>query len=365
MSHCNKTARKILCAVLLLLCVTLLEVRQASGQKKTCHLVVIADTQDSRIGTSVGLDLWRIQSLFKQNVARDQLSVTPLSEENANRDTILRTVRRIDSDTEDTVIVYYAGHGGQDSRGQFITPKGRKVYRDELREALEDKGVRLGILITDTCSNYVRVRQAYGEAAEYEATETSAAFVALCWKPRGLVDLSATKPGEIAMGNNAIGGYFTSELAAYLKQNKDSELSWSNVARGVRREVDALFRSKHPDGVNGPNGRQNTQTVYERNSISGGGGGGLVFGVRARESSRGLVVTEVVDGSPASNITIVDSGVVGALEKGDIIVSINGSRIRTEREYARAIDNSPRDMRMTIINVRNGESIDVNVTLNK
>ena len=345
--------------------------------QKICHLVVIADTNDRQIGDSVGVDAYHMKSLFKSNVARNQLQLHELVGNAVTRRGILNKIAQVNQSmkTEDTLIVFFAGHGAQDSsRGHYVElSSGGNVLRSELLGQMSQKDVRLKILLTDTCSvmKKLDVHAAVMEAPV--ATTTSPAFVELCWKPTGIVDISSSKLGEVAMGDNVQGGYFTSQLTMFLSQNADRPLNWATVANSVRQRTANYFREQHPNGLDVPGvGRQRTQTVTSRISIEDGGGGttppplsdGPRFGVRVvRAGSRGVLITEVMPNSPATNINV--TGIQGsvALESGDRIISINGRPINSEADYARAVDNSGQMMRFEVLNSRDGQTYSASVRL--
>jgi hypothetical protein len=201
-------------------------------------------------------------------------------------------------------------------------------------------------------------------------------FASLCFEPEGFVDMSGSSPGEFAMGANDIGGYFTAELCNFLEENRDSRSDWDSVFLEVRPEVENLFQARHPDGYPGPGGvRQYTQTIDARfmpaatAAQPGTGPPGVQqmgprFGVRAINDPRGVRITEVVAGSPATRCSLVSQpDAVGSLEVGDIIVEINGQPIRNEQDYANAVDNSSQNMRFTIINAKDNSYLELDVLL--
>ena len=82
-----------------------------------------------------------------------------------------------------------------------------------------------------------------------------------------------------------------------------------------------------------------------------------------RAGSRGVLITEVMPNSPATNINV--TGIQGsvALESGDRIISINGRPINSEADYARAVDNSGQMMRFEVLNSRDGQTYSASVRL--
>lgn len=360
----------------------------ARAQQKTCHLLIFADTNDRSIGKSVMIDAFGMDSVFHDNIPGNQLKMVRVQGNRLNASTILRTIRDHPVRRQDTLIVYYAGHGGFDRKqGHFLAagPRGnRYVLRSTIRRAMERKSVRLNILLTDCCSNIRRepLPEAAGGAMLQQVqgiAQAEPAFVSLCWKPRGFVDINSCKTGQIAAGDNLDGGYFTSSLTRYLTRNRRKQVSWQSLTRVVKAATSKKFRDKNPRGISYRDGNQRVvqrdQNPLARLQLEGMGGnvapapgppaiaGGLRFGVRALERNGRLRITQVIDGSPAKRVRLAGNPNAQKLEVNDILLAINGRRITTEREYARAVDTSGRQMLVRIINHRDGRPYDLLVTL--
>ena len=305
----------------------------AAAEAKVCHLVVIADTNDKTIGQSVDIDQRNVTGVFRENVARNQLSVQTLSGNEVRKSRILSTIQNVNRrmSKEDTLIVYLAGHGAEDRRlgHYFELSSGEKMLRNDVLRSMNSKDVRLKVLITDTCSVFKRLKAAASYAQPQSTNTTSAAFVSLCWKPAGEIDMSACSSGEFSMGDNISGGYFTSQLVNYLDRNRSREVSWGQLFRSVKQSTAQVFREKNPRGVPGPDGEtQRTQTPIARLDMDSGdsGGGsstGPRFGVRVINSSgRGVLITEVLRGTPGTQVNVAGLSGPVSLEAGDRIVRI-------------------------------------------
>ncbi len=372
---------------LAMVCLISLMTAGSAEAAKTCHLIVVADTNDKQIGPSTGIDAFNVEMLFRNNVASNQLKVHVLRDRSVTRNGILNrissTARNMDRD--DTIIVFFAGHGAEDGReGHYIAlSSGESVLRSELLRNMSVQDVRLKVLITDTCSVMMRRREmAAPSAAEPGTHRTSLAFTELCWKPSGTVDISSSSRGEVAMGDNTVGGYFTDQFTQYLTKNADrSNVNWASVANNVRVNTSRFFSTRHPQGVSIPGqGKQYTQTVYARINLSQGNSGntappsnntpppsdnkGPRFGVRVVEDGeRGVLIKEVHRGSPGTNVRV--EGISGnvSLESGDRILSINNRAINSESAYSRAINNSGQHMHFEVRNYRDGRTYSASVNL--
>lgn len=146
-------------------------------------------------------------------------------------------LHRLHSGQEDTVLIYYNGHGSIRSFDNehvlnFDQSKDA-VPRSKLREWLEQKQVSLKMLITDTCSNY----------AETSGPDLSVSFSDDLPKNRlytedlflqhtGTLDITAAAPGQFVFGSNSVGGYFTAALVESFTAETDGSLSGKETADG-------------------------------------------------------------------------------------------------------------------------------------
>ncbi len=151
---------------------------------------------------------------------------------------------------EDTILIYYSGHGSMDAVSTHILNFDPEVTNDfvarnGLRNQLEQKSGRLKMLITDTCSNWVQtpppIARVYTKVQSRERRYTKNLFL----EHSGLLDITAASPGKYAWGNDEIGGYFTVSLigsfTAETDTNQDRFLSWSEVFDATRSKTHTLF----------------------------------------------------------------------------------------------------------------------------
>ena len=97
-------------------------------------------------------------------------------------------------------------------------------------------------------------------------------------------------------------------------------------------------------------------------ALFGAGADGSYLGVRVGDveedagsatAREGAIVTEVVDGAPAS---------AAGIEAGDVIVEFDGERIRGARQLTRVVRETPAGRSVAAIVFRDGARVDVNVT---
>ena len=155
-------------------------------------------------------------------------------------------VRNLKVGASDTIFVYFNGHGKMDRYGrhQLLFDKTKRLARNVLLEALQEKPCRLKLLITDTCSEVSRgTHPAGGDyLAQYGDTEARPQFYArnLFLEHIGSLDITATSPEirtdsdtDKAFGDAKVGGFFTYALTNALvpaaDTNRDDFLSWEEA----------------------------------------------------------------------------------------------------------------------------------------
>src|SRR5271157_5674821 len=164
------------------------------------HLVVVGDTLDPRIGGSVEVDMQSIASTFAGQARNgDRLKIVTVVREECRPDLILWRIAALRPGPDHAVVVFFSGHGAfDDQEGKYFKyPRlGPQTFltRRQVREAIKAKGTRLGVLITDCCSNISIIpklpRAPYLGAPMAPAPPLiSPLFRSLFLETRGLVDV--------------------------------------------------------------------------------------------------------------------------------------------------------------------------------
>lgn len=233
-----------------------------------CVALIIADTNDPAIGRHVRLDMINMARLFEQNIPPASRVLVRRFGDQVAPDGILAAVDRAPVGPQDALVVYYAGHGAFDQRGQFLATGAGPLHRGDLLAAIRRKAPRLGVLITDTCSVYQAspampaVPTPKSGPVIRPAARISPAFWHLLWKTRGMVDLSGSKPGQYAYGNDQLGGIFTASLCDTLSTHSHRPLTWEAVSQHANSKLQVLFRQMYPRGAPTPQGVQLSQEVF-------------------------------------------------------------------------------------------------------
>ncbi len=246
----------------------------ADAQKVHALLVILGNDADIR--TSVEKNESKMQTLLRQVSEDCEVHVTLMKSETeidgmvkeftlSNTDSrgiqeekqgiikakqVGQWLRELHPNDDDTVLIYYSGHGSMDAFGTHILNFDPEVTndfvsRDGIRNVLKDKAGRLKLLITDTCSNRVQapptIARRYARVQSRERRYTKNLFL----EHRGFLDITAASAGEYAWGNDDIGGYFTVSLldsfTAEADRDSDRFLSWREVFALTQQKTQKLF----------------------------------------------------------------------------------------------------------------------------
>jgi S1-C subfamily serine protease len=83
--------------------------------------------------------------------------------------------------------------------------------------------------------------------------------------------------------------------------------------------------------------------------------------VRGTIDQDGFRLQEVTEGGPATRLTTVGMGEQPAeLEKGDIIIEVDGKKIRSAADYVAALDGAkdPEKVRIKVIDINTGQAME-------
>lgn len=345
------------------------------AQRPRLHAVVLTDTSPwanwGRYQLSVQMDSSVMMSLFTTNVPERQL-VLHREEivDNASGDParIKQLIHSIEAGPNDSFVVYFSGHGGSDDRGQYLSFAGGRLYRDELRGLLQQKGARLNVLLTDCCNQRADGEAFGAPSMDMEPpAEVTPLFQSLFFQPRGIVDINASSPGEAAFfaplkeePESLPGSLFTSQLEKYIYRYKQQRSNWDHLLRSVSLNVHLAFRAGYPAGAVGGKGGpvQSDQNVYayEYPGMPAKQGPRTGFVVRDQQN-QGVVIIKVNAGYPASQVYDLSARRYVSLQPGERIVQVNNVPIRTVAEIVDVVKNSPQVMRLKIRNQRGDREV--------
>ena len=154
---------------------------------------------------------------------------------------------------EDTILIYYNGHGEIGTFGTHKllfehTLRSDGLDRDKLSNKLKQKPARLRMLITDTCSNLSQdmPKDTFAKFSVGVRAKARPYMKNLFLEHTGLLDITAASPGQFAIGNTDLGGYFTVALLSQgftveADTDRDGFLSWQETFEKTKAHTTELY----------------------------------------------------------------------------------------------------------------------------
>ena len=349
------------------LAIAVLSFLSNSTHAQHLHAFIVVDTDDDRIGDSVGTDGINLYELLDRGLDESSYTDYVLTGIQVTPDNILRTLKDAKIKPEDSVLFYYSGHGAFDRNTQdhYLTLGNNKVLaRSKVRQAVFKHNPKLAVFISDCCANMVRLPTtdapdagAGGLAAGMAMRTTEYPVLRhLFFNTKGLVDITSSRPGQISVGFED-GGLFTNAVLSTIEENSHKAMNWFELFTQSRARTsegyeisDGIYRSGFSKGM--ADG-QNTQTAWTFQTM---------YGVNPNNQRLGLFM----DLEQAGVITKVNQGSVAqvaGLEAGDRIQTINGNSFNTTAEALKMVGNSKRDLRLVVQCVRTGKYFQFNLKL--
>ena len=216
------------------------------------HFILVANTNDPRIGYSVQKDVINITSQIKDvatflGIPLNLVEVSGAKFGKASVETALNTLK---PGSNDIVIFYYSGHGYSNDRKademypQFDLRQSRfddilvaTMNASEVFDKIKAKNARLNLVITDCCNSSLGLLKPEGKNFALTTKSLMTWEKSYCYdlfmKSKGTVIATAAKKGQYAYGNTDVGGYFTSNLITamekYLSKFQTSTPNWQEI----------------------------------------------------------------------------------------------------------------------------------------
>jgi hypothetical protein len=216
------------------------------------HALIVADTLDPRIGDSTAVDRDNVKGLLTSGIPASRLSLTVLDGTSVTRERILGTIQRMGVQPTDTVVFWFAGHGGTDrTYGHALAMTGPRsfLYRSELLAAIAAKKPRLTVVMTDCCANIVNLKPSPPAAnmASLQAPDVRSVMQRLLFRHSGLVDWNGCSRGEEAGGTNTDGGLFTDSFVRMVRSmtSRRITVSWGQLFPMVVRATQQSAREQN------------------------------------------------------------------------------------------------------------------------
>ncbi len=206
------------------------------------HAIIIADTNDATIGSSVMIDKRKINTLTS-NIASNTgliLKQYNIYGYNYNYNTVKRSLNNLSVRSDDVVMFYYSGHSNNaGGKWPALNLKGRSLKLDRVISSLKAKKPRLLLVIADSCNNLTSRGSSVNNFMSLRGVpvQKKQNYQQLFLKQKGVIIMGAAIPGEYAWGNSQHGGFFTYQLLEGLNQEfaSSSAASWNQVVK--RAEV--------------------------------------------------------------------------------------------------------------------------------
>jgi hypothetical protein len=234
--------------------------------RRTAWVVLAGLTDDEQIGRDVETSLLHLERLLQSQVAPDRLRIQALKGPACNAGQILETIRLLPVGGDDTLLVYYLGHGAFDvnapddhpTRGQFFTIPSGDLLRTDLQREMEARPARLRILLSDTCNmpgKIDRAIPAFDDSMPSPNRITGlTATEKLLFNFRGSLDVGAASPGDYSWYTALYGGWFTWTALHVLPRQGD----WNGFLSALPAEADSFFQKQrttilsNPGNTDGP-----------------------------------------------------------------------------------------------------------------
>ena len=222
-----------------------------SADAQTVHALLVIMDDDPRIGNNVQVDRKNIVQLLgsiENELCEVETTTLLSSKDQATRDGVLQWIRNVNTEKDDILFVYYAGHGGMNDKKQtFLVTEGKWLYRSALVNAIEQvKSPRLSLLITDCCSSLVTQRIDPNLQSSRSMTRlTEKTLRNLFLEHKGFFHVTAATEGQYGWSNVITGGWFTKNFIEALNskpdKNNDSFLTWKEVFETARQNTEKTF----------------------------------------------------------------------------------------------------------------------------
>jgi len=272
---------------------------------------------------------------------------------------VLESVNELIVSPNDAILFYFTGHGSVDDQGHHLALATGKLYRKDLLAALTAKRARMVALITDCCNTR---SDGYLYASPYvEVTSPrtpTPLFKSLFLDTNGLVDITSSSPGESAFFApfqedlpGSPGSIFTTAFVDWINQEKRNPRSWDELVRAVSLRVHQSFRDHYPKGASIAKGApvQTNQNVFPFQYPGIPPKEGPRTGLVVRDfPGRGAVITEVAQGSPATQAYFIREDRFVSLRPQQVILAVNGQATANTEAAAAAIRQSPQIVRLLV-----------------
>lgn len=216
------------------------------------HFIVVANTDDARIGSSVVKDVTNFYSQIKDVSVFLNLPLvyTEIKGSKFGKASVETALNNLLPAPNDIVIFYYSGHGYSNEQNasqaypQFDLRQSRfddvsvaTMNVSEVYSRIKAKNARLNLIIADCCNSNLGLLKPEGKNFAQTAKSLLTWEKSFCYdlfmKSKGSILATAAKKGQYAYGNTDLGGYFTSNfitsMEKYLSKFQTASPTWAQI----------------------------------------------------------------------------------------------------------------------------------------
>ncbi len=218
------------------------------------HALLIAATDDPSIGRAVKLDNQHMKEALTHGLpAWGRGTVRTLESSMVLRHNIFNEIDRLPVGPDDTLFVYFTGHGGYDRSGQHVIALARgRLSRKELLARIKARRARLTVLMTDACSGEAPVE----EGNHNKAPVRNGLLVSLLLEHAGVVDVNAATQGQLGWcSSTGVGSWFTWVFVQMCRDQPwrdPRHVTWQEAWAYVVRETVAFYKMRKQQILSSP-----------------------------------------------------------------------------------------------------------------
>ncbi|MGQ0739755.1 MAG: caspase family protein [Bacteroidota bacterium] len=226
-------------------------------QKTKLHLLLVANTNDKKIGKTCAVDMKNSFDTYKEVAEFLEIQFVPkvISGDAFSKVNVEKAINALRPARNDIVVFYYTGHGFNDHKTAYSYPyldlrdKSYQEYggqytmnMEAINQKIKLKGARLNLVISDCCNNDP------SQSPNMTSDDPDTRVSSIGWDKNKCIELflnpkrisvlaTAAKKGELSAGNISEGGFFTSNFLQSLEKHigklrttqKELEPTWRSI----------------------------------------------------------------------------------------------------------------------------------------